>query len=83
MYKTFAKERMEAFRQAQKKEGDGTSTKTSSVSVKFLGMHATRCFLGALKGYERSGWLAAEEYACTVLPTEVTRFLLLLLLLLV
>lgn len=38
-----------------------------------LGIHAARCFLGALLGYQESGWLAAEKYTCTVLPAEVRR----------
>lgn len=35
-------------------------------------MHAARCFLAALAGYRGSGWVAAEEYTATVLPAEVS-----------
>ncbi|CAM9845652.1 unnamed protein product [Hapterophycus canaliculatus] len=89
MYKTFAKDSGEAYRQhrQQRQHHQGGSsvevTATTAApaaaaaagaamaSPKFVGMHAARCFLGALSGYSGSGWLAAEEYACTVLPTEL------------
>eukprot|EP00752_Nemacystus_decipiens_P016769 g15006.t1 len=70
MYKTFAKDSGEAYRREQDGPAAASSASASS-SPKFLGMHAARCFLGALTGYSGSGWLAAEEYACTVLPTEL------------
>lgn len=73
MYKTFAKDSGEAYRREQDSPAAAAATTTvaATSSPKFVGMHAARCFLGALGGYSGSGWLAAEEYACTVLPTEV------------
>lgn len=77
MYKTFAKDSGEAYRRDRDSSASGaaaavtTTTIEATTSPKFVGMHAARCFLGALSGYSGSGWLAAEEYACTVLPTEV------------
>ena len=82
MYKTFAKDTGEAYRREQDSPAAAAAAaaattttvaaaSASSSSPKFVGMHAARCFLGALAGYSGSGWLAAEEYACTVLPTEV------------
>lgn len=79
MYKTFAKDTGEAYRREQDSPAAAAAATTTTVatasasssSPKFVGMHAARCFLGALAGYSGSGWLAAEEYACTVLPTEV------------
>lgn len=74
MYKTFAKDSGEAYRREQDSPAAMAATTTTvaaTSSPKFVGMHAARCFLGALGGYSGSGWLAAEEYACTVLPTEV------------
>lgn len=76
MYKTFAKDSGEAYRQERDSSAAGAAggaTAIAATSPKFVGMHAARCFLGALSGYSGSGWLAAEEYACTVLPTEVRR----------
>lgn len=80
MYKTFAKDSGEAYRREQDSPSAAAATTSitttaamiaASSSPKFVGMHAARCFLGALDGYSGTGWLAAEEYACTVLPTEV------------
>ncbi|CBJ30639.1 conserved unknown protein [Ectocarpus siliculosus] len=72
MYKTFAKDSGEAYRQQQQQQQGGSAAAAISIaSPKFVGMHAARCFLGSLSGYSGSGWLAAEEYACTVLPTEL------------
>lgn len=85
MYKTFAAERAERLRrerqqqqhqQQQQQEGGGEAAGAAVVvenddKSTFLGMHAARCFLAALAGYQGSGWLAAEEYTSTVLPTEV------------
>lgn len=79
MYKSFAKTASEAWRQrgnndqARSEAGAGEvgSAEAGLISPKFAGMHAARCFLGALSVYEGSGWRAAEQYAYTVLPTEV------------
>lgn len=87
MYKTFAKDRAEALRQSARNNSNSSSrggetekglrtTTTAAAATatnvtRLIGMHAARCFLGALSGYEGSGWLAAEGYACTVLPSEV------------
>lgn len=81
MYKTFAKDSGEAYRQQRQQGGSsgesavttaaGSTSVAAMASPKYVGMHAARCFLGALSGYSGSGWLAAEEYTCTVLPTEV------------
>lgn len=79
MYKSFAKTASEAWRQrgnndqARSEAGAGEVGPAGAglISPKFAGMHAARCFLGALSVYEGSGWRAAEQYAYTVLPTEV------------
>ncbi|CAN0527107.1 unnamed protein product, partial [Ectocarpus sp. 12 AP-2014] len=73
MYRTFARDSAEAYRQQQQQQQQGGSAAAAipMASPKFVGMHAARCFLGSLSGYSGSGWLAAEEYACTVLPTEL------------
>lgn len=69
MYRTFARERTEALRRGNK-EVIGDRNRDGDRD-RFVGMHAARCFLGALSGYEGSGWRAAEEYTCNVLPAEV------------
>ena len=76
MYKSFAKTMAEAWRQRghdQARSGAeaGAGGGGGLCSPKFAGMHAARCYLGALSVYEGSGWRAAEQYAYTVLPTEV------------
>ncbi|CAN0441376.1 unnamed protein product, partial [Laminaria digitata] len=76
MYKNFAKTSAEAWRQRgssdQARPGAGAGAAgTGLISPKFAGMHAARCYLGALSMYEGSGWRAAEQYAYTVLPTEL------------
>lgn len=71
MYKTFASEREEGLKRGERASVESTKP---ALSPQFLEMHAARCFLRALAGYEGSGWLAAEGYACTVLPIEVRRF---------
>ena len=76
MYKSFAKIAAEAWRQRgndQARSGAG-AVEVGLISPKFAGMHAARCFLGALSVYEGSGWRAAEQYAYTVLPTEVRHY---------
>lgn len=69
MYRTFARERAEALRRGNK-EVRGDRNRDGDRD-RFVGMHAARCYLGALSGYEGSGWRAAEEYTCNVLPAEV------------
>ena len=82
MYKTFAKERVEALRRGDKEATEGSFVARAHEDKsrgryreqereRYFGMHAARCFLAALSGYQGSGWRAAEDYTCNALPTEV------------
>lgn len=73
MYKTFAKDSKQAYQQYQQQRQHAVMSDPNP-QYRFVGMHAARCFLAALSGYSGSGWMAAEEYACSVLPTEVRLF---------
>lgn len=70
MYKNFGSE-LARLRREREQHGESAQGFADEDKQAVLGMHAARCFLGALSGYQGSGWLAAEEYACAVLPKEV------------